>query len=151
MLVVLVDFAWCAIWNGFPRLGHNLNNINIKSSKQGHLLKLKPHVIFASLEIIDILPTLQGEQRLFSLQKRLMQILKNACRDTRGYSNIFYKSLVNQLKRLVVSCNKQLPLRVYICLTRHRFHGEKHILIPAMSSNEQILWRGFNLAFVVIR
>ena len=91
-----------------------------------HSLKLKSCVIFALLEIMDIMRIVQGKKKLLSLQiQRLTQMLKN-----------IYEPLVNQLKRFVASCNKQLLLRVYICLTRHMFH-------IAISQNKQIS-HGYN-------
>ena len=66
------------------------------------MLKLKPSVKFASLEIIDIVPTVQG--KVFTSEKSNANakcMLSGQLAETSGYDN-FYKPLVDQLKDLLL-------------------------------------------------
>ena len=70
-------------------------NSNIKFSKQEHLLKWKPHIIFALLKIIAILPTFQGKKKLFFTSEKVNENTKGHLRsgwlaETRGYNNIYF-------------------------------------------------------------
>jgi len=62
------------------------------------------------LEFIDIAPTLQGEKKAVFTSAKINantkeHMLSGWLAETCGYDNNFYKPLVNQLKRLVTSCN----------------------------------------------
>ena len=106
-----------------PQKHANLNNSNIKFSELKHSLHLNPKLLSTSLKLQDFSIIVPSKQ----LQKRFKQTLTNVCcvhqfAETCHYDSNCYKQLVNQLKRLVASCNKNLSLRVDKFSKRHRFH-----------------------------